>query len=150
MFPSSLPVPRLPAEQSIPFLRWGIIGPGWIADHFARALKEHTGQQLVAVAARNGDKARAFADRWAIPAAFSNVDEMLAMNDLDAVYIATPHNHHFPDGLRVLKAGKHVLIEKPLALNAKEGAALQAEAQRQGCALYGRHVVRLCAKNTMC
>lgn len=132
MFPSSLPVPRLPAEQSIPVLRWGIIGPGWIADHFARALKEHTGQQLVAVAARNGDKAQAFADRWAIPAAFSNVDEMLAMNDLDAVYIATPHNHHFPDGLRVLKAGKHVLIEKPLALNAKEGAALQAAAQRQG------------------
>ncbi|MCX0500278.1 Gfo/Idh/MocA family protein [Erwinia billingiae] len=132
MFPSSLPVPRLPSAQSIPVLRWGIIGPGWIADHFARALKEHTGQQLVAVAARNGDKARAFADRWAIPAAFSNVDEMLAMNDLDAVYIATPHNHHFPDGLRVLKAGKHVLIEKPLALNAKEGAALQAEAQRQG------------------
>lgn len=131
MFPSSLPVPRLPAAQSVPVLRWGIIGPGWIAAHFARALKEHTSQQLVAVTARNGEKARAFADHWAIPEAFSNVDEMLAMENLDAVYIATPHNHHFPDGLRVLKAGKHVLIEKPLALNAREGAALQAEAQRQ-------------------
>ncbi|MGB9094930.1 Gfo/Idh/MocA family protein [Erwinia sp.] len=141
MFPSSLPVPRLPSEQSIPVLRWGIIGPGWIAAHFAKALKGHTGQQLVAVAARNGDKARAFADQWGIPAAFSNVDEMLAMKDLDAVYIATPHNHHYPDGLRVLKAGKHVLIEKPLALNAKEGSALQAEAQRQG---------RLCMEAMWC
>lgn len=50
------------------------------------------------------------------------------MPELDAVYIATPHNHHFPDGLRALKAGKHVLIEKPLALNAREGVLLQAEA----------------------
>ena len=132
MFPSSLPAPSLPAPQSVPVLRWGIIGPGWIAAHFAKALKEQTGQQLVAVTARNLDKARAFADRWAIPEAFSNVDEMLAMKDLDAVYIATPHNHHYPDGLRVMKAGKHVLIEKPLALNATEGAALQAEAHRQG------------------
>lgn len=132
MFPSSLPAPGLPAPQSVPVLRWGIIGPGWIAAHFAKALKEQTGQQLVAVTARNLDKARAFADRWAIPEAFSNVDEMLAMKDLDAVYIATPHNHHYPDGLRVMKAGKHVLIEKPLALNAIEGAALQAEARRQG------------------
>ena len=132
MFPSSLPVPRLPAAQSVPVLRWGIIGPGWIAAHFARALKEHTSQKLVAVTARNADKARAFAEEWAIPAAFTDVNEMLAMKDLDAVYIATPHNHHYPDGLRVLKAGKHVLIEKPLALNASEGADLQAEAQRQG------------------
>lgn len=132
MFPSSLPVPRLPSAQSIPVLRWGIIGPGWIAAHFAKALKSHTSQKLVAVTARNRDKARAFADHWAIPRVFSNVDEMLAMKDLDAVYIATPHNHHYPDGLQVLKAGKHALIEKPLALNATEGAALQEEAQRQG------------------
>jgi predicted dehydrogenase len=57
---------------------------------------------------------------------------MLARPDIDAVYVATPHNHHFPDGLRVLQAGKHVLIEKPFALNRREGAALKAEAMKQG------------------
>lgn len=47
------------------------------------------------------------------------------------MYIATPHNHHFPDGMQALKAGKHVLIEKPFALNLGEGRELQAEAARQ-------------------
>ncbi len=131
MFPSFLPVPRIPSQTSVPVLRWGIIGPGWIAEHFARALKEHTGQHLVAVSGRNRVKAQAFAERWAIPSVFSNPDEMLAVDDLDAIYIATPHNHHFPDGMKVLSAGKHVLIEKPLALNAREGAALQALAREK-------------------
>ncbi len=56
---------------------------------------------------------------------------MLARPDIDAVYIATPHNHHFPDGMQALKAGKHVLIEKPFALNLGEGRELQAEAARR-------------------
>ncbi|WP_342754201.1 Gfo/Idh/MocA family oxidoreductase [Pantoea sp. MBD-2R] len=132
MFPSALPVPRNPEPQAVPVLRWGIIGPGWIAAHFAKALKENSAQKLVAVAGRNAGKTRAFADKWAIPHTFSSADEMLAMNALDVVYIATPHNHHFPDGRQALRAGKHVLIEKPLALNAQEGAELQAEAQRRG------------------
>jgi len=132
MFPSSLPKPRSLAPQEVPVLRWGIIGPGWIAAHFAKALQGKTTQQLVAVAGRNLDNVRAFADQWAIPQVFGDVDEMLALNDLDVVYIATPHNRHFPDGMKALGAGKHVLIEKPLALNAREGAALQQEAQRQG------------------
>ena len=57
---------------------------------------------------------------------------MLAMNDLDAIYIATPHNHHYPDGMKALNAGKHVLIEKPLALNAREAEALQTRARQKG------------------
>lgn len=130
MFPSALPRPRLPEKQAIPALRWGIVGPGWIADHFARALRHHTGQQLVAVSSRSRDKAQAFADKWSIPHACGGIDALLARDDVDAVYIATPHNHHFPDGLRALQAGKHVLIEKPLALNAHQGAALQQAAQQ--------------------
>lgn len=131
MFPSVLPAPRLPARKAIPSLRWGIIGPGWIADHFASALKEQSDQQLVAVCGRREEKVRAFAERWDIAHAFTCADDLLAMTDLDAVYIATPHNHHFPDGLQALRAGKHVLIEKPLALNATEGAALQAAAREE-------------------
>ncbi|MEM6161561.1 Gfo/Idh/MocA family oxidoreductase [Erwinia sp. P6884] len=129
MFPSSLPHPRVIDPQSVEPLRWGIIGPGWIAAHFTKALREQTQQQLVAVASRSAARANAFAREWGIPHAFDSADEMLAMPNLDAVYIATPHNHHFPDASRALKAGKHVLVEKPLALNAVEGAALQALAK---------------------
>ena len=130
MFPSTLPAPRLPDAQQIPALRWGIVGPGWIADHFASALCRHTGQQLIAVSSRSREKAQAFADKWSIPHACGGIDALLARDDIDAVYIATPHNHHFPDGLRVLQAGKHVLIEKPLALNARQGEELQQAARR--------------------
>lgn len=73
------------------------------------------------------------------------VEEMLARPDIDAVYIATPHNHHFPDGMQALKAGKHVLIEKPFALNLGEGRELQAEAARQEAGA-GGNVVRLRAE----
>lgn len=129
MFPSALPVARRPERKAIPSLRWGIIGPGWIADHFANALKQHSDQQLVAVCGRREEKARAFAERWDIPHSFTRLDDLLGLADVDAVYIATPHNHHFPDGMQALRAGKHVLIEKPLALNASEGAALQTAAR---------------------
>lgn len=129
MFPSALPVPLLPDARQLPSLRWGIVGPGWIADHFASALRHHTQQQLIAVSSRSRDKAQAFADKWSIPHISMGTDELLTRNDIDAVYLATPHNHHFPDGLRALRAGKHVLIEKPLALNAQQGASLQQAAR---------------------
>lgn len=128
MFPSTLPVPRLTAASQVPQLRWGIIGPGWIADHFANALRKHTHQQITAVAARDPAKAQAFADKWSISHATGSIDVLLAREDVDAVYIATPHNHHFPDGLRAIAAGKHLLIEKPLALNAQQATQLKLAA----------------------
>ena len=128
MFPSTLPVPRLTAASQVPQLRWGIIGPGWIADHFADALRKHTHQQITAVAARDPTKAQAFADKWSISHATGSIDVLLAREDVDAVYIATPHNHHFPDGLRAIAAGKHLLIEKPLALNAQQATQLKQAA----------------------
>ncbi len=109
-------------------MRWGIIGPGWIADHFAHALRQHTHQQITAVAARDPAKAQAFADKWSISHATGSIDVLLAREDVDAVYIATPHNHHFPDGLRAIAAGKHLLIEKPLALNAQQATQLKLAA----------------------
>jgi len=128
MFPSTLPIPRLPDTRTIPSLRWGIIGPGWIATHFAQALRRHTRQQITAVAARDPAKAQAFAERWSIPYATDSIDALLARKDVDAVYIATPHNHHFPDGLRAIAAGKPLLIEKPLALNAQQATQLKQAA----------------------
>jgi len=128
MFPSTLPAPRITDARQVPQLRWGIIGPGWIADHFAHALRQHTHKQITAVAARDPAKAQAFADKGSIGYATGSLDALLARDDVDAVYIATPHNHHFPDGLRTIAAGKHLLIEKPLALNAQQAAQLKQAA----------------------
>lgn len=66
MFPSQLPTPRRPAAQSI-LLRWGIIGPGWIAERFVHSLKTQSRQQVVAVASRSQAKADRVAAEWGSP-----------------------------------------------------------------------------------
>lgn len=108
------------------------------------SLKTYSRQQVVAVASRSQAKADRVAAEWG-SRAYGRVEEMLARPDIDAVYIATPHNHHFPDGMQALKAGKHVLIEKPFALNLGEGRELQAEAARREAGA-GGNVVRLRAE----
>ena len=70
MFPSHLPTPRRPAAQNIPLLRWGIIGPGWIAERFVHSLKTYSRQQVVAVASRSQAKADRVAAEWGIPQAY--------------------------------------------------------------------------------
>ena len=91
MFPSHLPTPRRPAAQSIPILRWGIIGPGWIAERFVHSLKTYSRQQVVAVVSRSQAKADRVAAEWGIPQAYGQVEEMLARPDIDAVYLSLIH-----------------------------------------------------------
>ena len=73
MFPSHFPTPRPPAAQSIPILRWGIIGPGWIAERFVHSLKTYSRQQVVAVASRSQAKADRVAAEWGIPQAYGRI-----------------------------------------------------------------------------
>ena len=131
----TLPQPRTPDPMAAPPLRWGIAGPGWIAERFAKALREGTRQELVAVASRDVGRARAFAGRWAIPAAHEGVEAMAADPSVDVVYVATPHNHHLPAALAAIADGKHVLVEKPLTLNAREGVRLRDAARARGVLL---------------
>lgn len=132
MFPSVLPTPRSQPAASIPSLRWGIIGPGWNSRTFCEIAERaepatDTGRRFPLTG-----KGGLLRCNLGIPSAYGDVNDMLARDDLDAIYVATPHNHHFPDGCRVLRADKHVLIEKPFALNAREGVALQELAQLHG------------------
>ena len=116
-FPTALPTARTPAPMDAPPLRWGVIGPGWIAERFIGSVRRHTRQQVLAVGSRDLGRSTAFAAKHGIDRAYGSYQDLLADPDIDVVYIATPHNAHLPHALLALEAGKHTVVEKPLALN---------------------------------
>ncbi|MGI9644955.1 MAG: Gfo/Idh/MocA family protein [Ilumatobacteraceae bacterium] len=89
------------------------------------------GVELAAVAARDLDRARAAADEWSIADAYGSYDELLAADDIDAVYVGTPAALHRRWAIAAIEAGKHVLCEKPLASNADDARRI-ADAARDG------------------
>jgi hypothetical protein len=129
-FPKTLPRARILDPTRVPRLRWGICGPGWIAERFVSALKEHTSQEILGVQSRDPARAKAFAEKTGIPKSFAGND-MMADPKIDVVYVATVHPQHLPDALAAIEAGKHVLVEKPLAINASEARQLKEAARRK-------------------
>jgi predicted dehydrogenase len=118
--------------MAAPPLRWGVIGPGWIAQRFVAALHRSTAQRVVAVASRDLARAEAFAREFGIETAYGSYEQLLAAAGVDVAYIATPHNAHHPWALLALDAGKHVLVEKPLAINAPQAEEIADLARRSG------------------
>ncbi|MFI8593696.1 Gfo/Idh/MocA family protein [Microbacterium sp. NPDC078428] len=112
-------------------LRWGILATGGIAHAFTHDLRT-AGLDPVAVGSRTAASAQAFADEFSIPRAHGGYDALLADPDVDIVYIATPHPMHAENALAAIRAGKHVLVEKPFALNAAEAAAIRDAAAARG------------------
>lgn len=117
-------------------LNWGILGAGNISGAFAKGLQQTDSGGLVAVASRDEAKARAFAEAHAAPgtavAAHAGYEALLANPAVDAVYIGLPHTEHLHWTVRALRAGKHVLCEKPLGLNHAEAMIAFDEAERAG------------------
>lgn len=101
-------------------IRWGIVGTGNIANSFARDFKYVKEGELIAVASRSLDKAKWFAQKYNISKSYGSYKELYTDQDLDVVYIATPHSHHVENTADALKAGKAVLCEKPITLNPNE------------------------------
>jgi predicted dehydrogenase len=113
-------------------IRWGVVGTGGIATRFADAMTRVDGGRIVAVASRSRERADGYADRFAIAARYDD-DRALAEDEaVDAVYVATPHPRHETDAVRALEAGKHVLCEKPFALNAVQAGRMVDAARRSG------------------
>ncbi len=113
-------------------IRVGILGTSWWAD--AMYLPSLDGSKKAVVSAccgRNEERARQLASNWNIPAVYTNWEEMLNQESLDAVIISTPNDTHFPLALAALEKGLHVLCEKPLALNYTEARKMLEVAQRQ-------------------
>lgn len=101
--------------------KWGILGPGRIAHAFADGLKVINDASLYAIASSNREKAQAFANEYGGDAKIYNTYEALVNDpEVDGVYIATPHRFHFENTMLALHAGKPVLCEKPLTVNAAE------------------------------
>jgi predicted dehydrogenase len=109
---------------------WGIVGTGQVAHDFSEALRETDEARLLAVASRDRDRAKAFAARVGAMYSFDSYSSLLALPELDVVYVATPNHRHKDDCLQAIAARKAVVCEKPLALNAAE-AAMIAEAARK-------------------
>ena len=116
--------------------RWGIAATGGVAVRFAESMR-HTGRgTLAAVGSRSATRAREFADRFGIPHAHGSYEALVADPDVDVVYVATPAHRHAADCLLALEHGKHVLCEKPFALDAR-----QANEVARVASLHGRFVM---------
>lgn len=129
---AAFPSPRTPDPMDAPPLRWGVMGPGWIAAQFTTALQAHTGQQVVAVGSRALSRAQAFADEHGVRTAVGSYQELAQLDDVDIVYVATPHPAHLEHALLSLESGKHVLVEKPIGLSAAQAREIGAAAERAG------------------
>ncbi|WP_454130363.1 Gfo/Idh/MocA family protein [Microbacterium aurum] len=112
-------------------IRWGILATGGIAHAFTQDLRT-AGRTVTAVGSRNADSARAFAAEYDIPHAHGSYEELVADPDVDIVYIASPHSHHRDHAILALEAGKHVLIEKAVTLDADEAIAIRDIAAGRG------------------
>ena len=129
---SQLPSPRVPDSLDAPPLRWGVLGTGWIADRFTTALHESTRQRVQAVGSRTAEGARRAADAFGAARAHPTYESLAADPQVDVVYVATPHHLHLPHALLAIEAGKHVLVEKPVGLDAGEARLIGEAAGRAG------------------
>lgn len=101
-------------------IRWGILSTGNMAGQLARDLKVARHAELAAIASRSLEKAEQFAEEHDVPKAYGDYEALASDPEIDAVYISTPHVFHKKDTLMCLERGKHVLCEKPFAINARE------------------------------
>ncbi len=113
-------------------IQWGILGTGNIASQFASGLQSAEGSKLIAVASRSQRRADQFASRFDLPHSYASYAALCADPELDIVYIASPHHLHRDHTLLSLEQGKHVLCEKPLAINAVQAAEMIRLARTRG------------------
>ena len=110
---------------------WGILGCGKIAKKFAADLDLTTNTTKIAVASRDSERSREFASAYGFPVAYGSYEELVRDPDIDVVYIATPHSHHYEQTLLCLNHGKAVLCEKAFAVNLQQAKKMVALAKEK-------------------
>jgi predicted dehydrogenase len=122
---------------------WGLIGCGDVVrKRVFQAIHDEPHSQVIAACRRDQGSLRAFSEEFGVDRAYTRFEDLLADQDVDAVYIATPVNQHHPQAVAAASAGKHVLVEKPMAMSVTECtrmiAACQEAGVRLGVAYYRR------------
>jgi predicted dehydrogenase len=115
---------------------WGIVGTGKIARIFAQGLKDARLGSLVAVGSRDADRALALAAEFGAAHAYGSYEALIRDPQVEFVYVATPHTTHVELAMEAASAGKHVLCEKPLAVDAPGAARMVAHARVSGTFLF--------------
>ena len=113
-------------------LKIAFTGTGYIAKIHATAALKLAGVELTAVVNHRPESRQAFAEQFGIPRQYATLAELLAAGDVDAISINTPNYLHAPQASAALEAGVHVMVEKPMAMNAREGAAMLAASKKSG------------------
>lgn len=124
--------------MSYKVIRWGIIGCGKIAHKFVQDLTLIEDGELMAVASRNIEKATDFKAQYSARKAYGSYDDLFSDEDVDIVYIATPHTSHAELSIQAMESGKHVLCEKPLAINATD-AQMMIDVSKKQIGFLWRH-----------
>lgn len=113
-------------------MNWGIIGAGSIARQMAKALNFVEEANLLAIGSRTLEKAQKFADDFHIERAYGSYEELVKDQDIDIIYVATPHSEHYENVKLSLQHGKHVLNEKAFCANKKQAEELVSLAKEKG------------------
>jgi len=113
-------------------VRWGILGTGGIAGAFATDLRLTDSGDVVAVGSRSQASADRFADEFGVPRRHGSYESLVADSEVDVVYVASPHPMHHANAILALRAGKHVLVEKPFTMNAAEARDIVGLARERG------------------
>jgi predicted dehydrogenase len=129
-------------------VRWGVIGTGGIARTFVGDCTA-AGVVFTAVGSRTQGSADAFAAEYGIPRAHGSYEDLVADDEVDAVYVATPHSRHAEDALLAIAAGKHVLVEKAFTITADEARAVVDAARRADVAVMEAMWTRFLPQMTM-
>jgi len=125
-------------------IRYGIIGFGNFAEKtIAPAIRSSANSELVAIQKRSLEAAREKAKTYKIPHAFDSVDKLVSQPDVDAVFIVSANSEHCKETLAAAKAGKHVLVEKPMAMNVREAEQMIEACNKKSVHLMVGHMVRL-------
>lgn len=125
-------------------LRWGIIGLGWVScDFVAPGIKKSPGSRIAACLGSSLEKGKVFADRFGVARVHGSLDAMLADAEVDAVYIATPNAMHAEGVIAAAAAGKHILCEKPFAMNVPDAKRMVEACAKAGVVLRVAHQLRL-------
>lgn len=112
--------------------RWAMVGTGGMLRLIGRDFARTENAELRVIVSRSRERAEAAAVEYGIPEGSDDFGAVLARDDIDAVYVATPHSHHFEFAAAALESGKHVLVEKSMTTSAKDTAALLELARNRG------------------